>query len=408
MPLDSFVFQNDNDDPPAWRVTHMIEHGNAGYFSRDGRRDWRADKRPGQDTATAEWRQEDPGTMPSGDVYGGGSPTGIGFYENGALPESFNGTLLSCEPGKNVIFSYQPDLDGAGFKLECHDFISSNPEKEFRGSDFVGRIEKKDKSKSGRELLYQFRPSDVTVGVDGAIYVADWTDTRGGGYGTNDEAASGVIYRIAPKGFKPVIPEIDLSTTEGAVTALKSAANNVRWVGFQKLKEGGEKNYEAVIKVLEDKNSFVAARAIWLLPYMGEKGNALLSVMFVGTGERVQLTAFRAIRRSGGAMDPLLYAKTAEKSSMPALRAEAAMEMRYREWNEAKDVLVSVARGWDGKDRSYLESLGLGAGHNIEKHWKALSDEMEPDNPVKWSDAFARLIWRLMPEAAVAALTERA
>jgi hypothetical protein len=155
-------------------------------------------------------------------------------------------------------------------------------------------------------------------------------------------------------------------------------------------------------------NSFVAARAIWLLPYMGEKGNALLSVMFVGTSERVKLTAFRAIRRSGGAMDPLLYAKTAAKSSMPALRAEAAMEMRYREWNEAKDVLVSVARGWDGKDRSYLESLGLGAGHNTEKLWKALNDEMEPGDPVKWSDAFARLTWRLMPEAAVAALTERA
>ena len=403
-----FVFQNDNDDPPACRVTHMIEHGNAGYFSRDGKRDWRADKRPGQDTPTAEWRQDDPGTMPSGDVYGGGSPTGIGFYENGALPESFNGTLLSCEPGKNVVFSYQPELDGAGFKLERHDFATTNPEKEFRGSDFVGRIKDKDKSKTGRELLYQFRPSDVTVGADGAIYVADWTDSRVGGHGTSDEAASGVIYRIAPKGFKPVVPKIDLSTTEGAIDALKSPANNVRWVGFHKLKEDGEKSFDAVEELLGNKNPFIAARAIWLLPYMGEKGATKLNGILAGLDAKKRLIAFRAIRRSGGKVASPLAAEFLATDTSPAVRAEAAMEMRYRGFDEAKYVLVAVAKAWDGKDRSYLESLGLGAGHNTEALWKALEEEMKPGDPKDWPENFAWLTWRLMPEAAISALAERA
>lgn len=403
-----FVFQNDNDDPPACRVTHMIEHGNAGYFSRDGKRDWRADKRPGQDTPTAEWRQDDPGTMPAGDVYGGGSPTGIGFYENGALPESFNGTLLSCEPGKNVIFSYRPKLDGAGFKLERHDFVTTNPEKEFRGSDFVGGIRKKDNSKTGRELLYQFRPSDVTVGTDGAIYVADWTDSRVGGHGTSDEAASGVIYRIAPKGFKPVNPKIDLNTIEGAVAALESPAVNVRWSGFHKLKAGGEESYDAVAKVLKNENPYVSARAIWLLPYMGRKGEALARVLAIGSSDRVKLTAFRAIRRSGGEVDALTEARTLATDISPAIRAEAAMEMRYRGFDEARDVLVAVAKAWDGKDRSYLESLGLGAGHNTEALWKALHEEMKPGEPKDWPNKFAWLTWRLMPEAAVRALAARA
>lgn len=403
-----FVFQNDNDDPPACRVTHMIEHGNAGYFSRDGKRDWRADKRPGQDTPTAEWRQDDPGTMPAGDVYGGGSPTGIGYYENGALPERFNGTLLSCEPGKNVIFSYQPELDGAGFKLERHDFATTNPDKEFRGSDFVGGVQKKDNSKTGAELLYQFRPSDVTVGADGAIYVADWTDARVGGHGTNDEAASGVIYRIAPKGFKPVVPKIDLTTTEGAITALESPANNVRWSGFHKLKEGGAKSFDAVEKMLENKNPLISARAIWLLPYMGEKGSTKLDGILAGGDEKMRLTAFRAIRRSGGKVDALLAAKFLARDKSAAVRAEAAMEMRYRSFEEAGEVLVAVAKGWDGKDRSYLESLGLGAGHNNDELWNALKEEMKPGEATAWSESFARLTWRLMPEAAVSALAGRA
>ena len=71
------VFQNDNDDPPACRVAFLPEGGNAGFCSADGKRAWQADRRPGQSIPTAQWRQEDPGTMPPGDVYGGGSPTGI-------------------------------------------------------------------------------------------------------------------------------------------------------------------------------------------------------------------------------------------------------------------------------------------------------------------------------------------
>ncbi|MFK7850351.1 MAG: PVC-type heme-binding CxxCH protein [Akkermansiaceae bacterium] len=403
-----FVFQNDNDDPPACRVTHMLEHGNAGFFSRDGKRTWKADRRPGQDVPTAEWRQEDPGTMPSGDVYGGGSPTGVAFYENGALGDQFAGTLLSCEPGKNVIFSYQPELHGAGFKLERSDFITSNPDKEFRGSDFVGRIKNKDKSKTGRELLYQFRPSDVTVGTDGAIYIADWTDSRVGGHGTNDESASGVIYRIAPSNFEPSHPKVDYATVYGAIQALKSPANNVRWKGFERLRSEGARALHAVEVLLENKDPMIAARAIWLLPYMGEKGKQSLDQLVVSEDPVKRLTAFRAIRRSDGVIDALPYAKQLASDKSPAVRAETAIEMRYREWGEAKPVLVKVAEGFDGKDRSYLEALGLGAGHHTGKLWVVLKESMASENPSEWSESFTWLTWRLMPEEGISDLAARA
>lgn len=45
-----------------------------------------------------------------------------------------------------------------------------------------------------------FRPSDVAVGPDGAIYVTDWFDARVGGHADWDDTTSGTIYRIAPKG----------------------------------------------------------------------------------------------------------------------------------------------------------------------------------------------------------------
>jgi putative membrane-bound dehydrogenase-like protein len=399
-----YVFQNDNDDPPACRTSHVLEHGNAGFFSKDGTRTWQADQRPGQDTPTAHWRQENPGTMPSGDVYGGGSPTGIAFYENGALGEKFAGTLLSCEAARNVIFGYQPAPDGAGFKLDRTDFLTTNPEKQFDGADFTDGAKKHGTMADGDKARLNFRPSDVCVGADGALYVTDWTDPRVGGHDTQDSAASGIVYRIAPKGFKPSVPKLDLTTLDGAVLALKSPAVNVRSLGYQKLKSAGPAAYDVVSKVLEEPNPYVASRAIWLLPYLGEIGRAKLDALLSGPDAAARLTAFRAIRRTDGKIDDLPYALKLSTDPAPEIRAEAALAMRYRSFEQAREILVNVATRYDGKDRAYLESLGLGAGHHTAALWKA----MKPGQPMEWSDTFARLTWRLMPEVAVPSLEARA
>ena len=403
-----YVFQNDNDDPPACRTSHVLEYGNAGYFSNDGTRFWNADQRPGQDTPTAHWRQEDPDSMPAGDVYGGGSPTGIAFYENGGLGEKFAGTLLSCEAARNVIFSYQPTLEGAGFKLDRSDFLTTNPEKKFAGADFTGGGNDLGNASGDDKTRFNFRPSDVCVGADGAIYVSDWTDPRVGGHDTQDDAASGVIYRIAPKGFKPVVPKIDPTTIEGAVLALKSPAVNVRYLGYQKLKSSGSAAFNAVVRVLKDPNPYISARAIWLLPYLGEKGRAGLKSLLEDKNPSTRLTVFRAIRRTDGAIDDLPYARELSNDPAPEIRAEAASAMRYRKFEESREILVNVAKGYDGKDRSYLDTLGIGAGHNTEELWKALVEVMTPGEPSAWSETFARLTWRLKPEAAIGGLKARA
>ena len=132
------VFQNDNDDPPACRVSWVMEYANFGFSSNDGQRTWQADRRPGQTVPVAEWRQDDPGMTPAGDVYGGGSPTGNVFYENGALGPAWEGTFLAAEPGRNEIFSYQPARQGAGFALDRKIFMTSNVKQQYAGSDFVG------------------------------------------------------------------------------------------------------------------------------------------------------------------------------------------------------------------------------------------------------------------------------
>ena len=385
------MYQSDNDDPPACRVSLIMEGGNAGFASADGLRSWGADKRPGQETPVAEWRQDDPGTMPSGDVYGGGSPTGVAFYENGALDSKWNGLLLACEAGKNVVFGYLPKPDGAGMKLERFDFFTSNKEKEWAGSDFLG-------GKATGVLKTKFRPSDVCVGPDGAIYVADWFDPGVGGHGTRDNSLSGTIYRIAPKGFKSVVPKIDLSTVAGQIAALRNPAPNVRAGGFNRLKAAGDKVVNDVAALLADANPYVASRAVWLLAQLGDKGVALARKELASADDTRRLVAFRALRAANRDVFSLCESLAKDKSA--AVRREVALALRDFKTPAAIATLVTIAQQFDGQDRAYLEAIGL-ASTDREPVVHAAIAKVMATPALEWSQAYAWLTWRLHPASAV-------
>ncbi len=385
------LFQSDNDDPPACRVTPILEGGNAGFASADGKRSWEADRRPGQAVPTAEWRQEDPGTMPSGDVYGGGSPTGVAFYENGALGEKWRGLLLACEAGKNVVFGYLPKPNGAGFKMERTDFITSNKERQWAGSDFLG-------GKPNGELKTMFRPSDVCIGPDGAIYVADWFDAGVGGHATRDDGWNGAIYRIAPKGFKSKVPKLDLTTTAGQIAALKSPAANVRNSGFTRLQAQGPKVVPAVAKLLQDQNPYIAARAVWLLAQLGASGQSKVTHRLDSKAPTDRLVAYRALR-SVDKNTTALQTKMANDDS-PAIRREVAITLRDLPAEKSVDLLVTLARRFDGQDRAYLEALGIGSWGKERQVYSAVSKAIGGAADV-WTDAFAWIAWRLHPAEAV-------
>ena len=320
LAVDSFgdLWQNDNDDQVmTCRMTWLMEGASAGYFSADGSRFWQADRRPGQDTFTAHWHQDDPGVLPAGDNTGAGAPAGVVRYEGDQLGARYRGLLLSADAGRNVVFGFLAKARGAGFTLERSEFVSSLATP---NENYVWNRVDQDRRK-------WFRPSDVAVGSDGAIYVADWFDPIVGGHQMQDGKGYGRIYRITPKGRTLTTPSIDLGTTAGQIQALLSPAVNVRNSGFERLAAQGAAALPPVKRILDDPNPYHRARAIWLLARLGPSGRRAKSSGCSPTPIR-RFASRHSARCGRRRRQCLTEAHRLAEDPSPAVRREVALSLR--------------------------------------------------------------------------------
>jgi len=410
--VDSYgnLWQNDNDDQVvACRTGWLMEGSNAGYFSADGTRYWQGDQRPGQSIQTAHWHQEDPGVLPVGDMTGAGSPTGVVVYEGDALGLNYRGMLLSAEAGRNVIFSYKPEPTGAGYRMPRTNFVSSFP-------DVDENYKWNDKTTDTRKW---FRPSDVAVGTDGAVYIADWYDPVVGGHQMDDHKGYGRIYRITPRGKNLRAPKIDLSNTKGQIDALLSPAINVRMAGFTALKAQGEKVLEPVMQLLSSTNPYHRARAIFLMVHLGSEGQFEVERLLKAVDAPVRIAALRALRSitpENSKASPALTAS--ERALLPllgnlsldpnaAVRREVAVAVRDMPYQDCRYIIQNLVKGYDGQDRYYLNALGVAADGKQDYVFADLRPTL-PENPANWDYRTANLVWELHPTAAVPMLAKRA
>jgi putative heme-binding domain-containing protein len=88
------------------------------------------------------------------------------------------------------------------------------------------------------------------------------------------------------------------------------------------------------------------------------------------------------------------------------VRREVALALRDFKTPAAVATLVTVAKGYDGKDRAYLEAIGLGAIDREAEVYAAIAKELGAP-PADWSPAFAALTLRLHPPQSVAGVRER-
>ena len=229
---DSFgtAWQSDNDDDgnQGVRLNYVMEGGDFGYAG------WQQElaRYPAQSAQEAHWRQREPGVVPNLYNTGGGSPTGILVYEGDLLPAKYQGALIHCNAGGNwysYVGAFFVKEAGAGYKCDLEELIKADDK--------------------------WWKPSDLAVAPDGAVCIADWYDAVSGGHGMADDTPGkqqGRIYRLAPKGNKPMVPKLDLTTPAGQIAALCSPNSAARYLGYSKLTTGGAPAIEALKKLYKE------------------------------------------------------------------------------------------------------------------------------------------------------------
>jgi putative membrane-bound dehydrogenase-like protein len=364
-----FVSDNDDDGNQQTRICYVMPGGNYGYHPRG----------PGQ----THWHEEQPGVVPKILRTYFGSPTGICVYEGTLLPKKYHGQLLHTDAGPRHVRCYHLKPNGGGYEVDREDMVTSTDN--------------------------WFRPSDVCVGPDGSVYIADWYDPGVGGHGMGD-TTRGRVFRLAPPGHKPAAPAVDLETHDGILKALASPALSVRYMAMAKLALLPKAEVVEVLKpaLKQTENRWLRARALWQLSRtQGWNGVAqvfnLQETAEGGQDEQLRILCMRILKDS---YDIAPGANYKLKGPTPAVAREALLLMRDVEPGKVKEAIYELAKLYDGKDRFYLCAVGIAVGHHDKARRDVFLADFEKYFP-EWNDKVAGLVWELRPPSIVPLLAKR-
>ena len=382
--VDSYgtLWQSDNDDDgnKGVRINYVMEGGNYGYTDEMTGAGWQVNRDNLEpEIPRRHWHLNDPGVVPNLLQTGAGSPTGIIVYEGKLLPEIFRNQIIHCDAGPNVVRSYTVQKDGAGYSAKIVNILEGARDQ-------------------------WFRPADVCVAPDGSLIIADWYDPGVGGHQAGDQTR-GRIYRVAPPNTAYTMPKVNVSTTEGAIEALQSPNMDIRYAGWQKLRDMGSKAEKALVKLYKSSdNPRMQARALWLLSKL-DNGSKYVETALKSDNSDLRITALRAARQLGP--DQTIAAvKQLVNDSSPQVRRECALALRRNTSPDAPNLWAQLAAKHDGNDRWYLEALGIGAENNWDSYYAAWLKQMNND-PI--ANAAGRdIVWRARTKASVPMLAKLA
>jgi len=333
-----FTSDNDDDGNRGCRVIWVMDGGHYGY------------RTPG---SPRHWGEDVPGVVPKIVGTGNGSPSGLTVYEGSTLPETYRGAVLEADAGSRQINAFPMERHGAAFRTTAGVMLASDDT--------------------------HFRPIDVAAGPDGSVFVADWYDAGVGGHNFQDQS-TGRIYRVTPKGVKVEPARLDYGTVKGLIQALRSpavAASDAARRGLiaaARTPEHGPEAMAALVDALSAGAPLERARALWVL-FQVVGPEAAVDALH-DADPRVREQAVRMLGRDDRDNGEVAYPDPAARKPAPAskhlaallpladdpdagVRRELILALRNLPTAQVGEALKALTRSWDGRDRWYLEALGL-------------------------------------------------
>ncbi|MCY7351557.1 MAG: c-type cytochrome [Cytophagaceae bacterium] len=381
--VDSYgtMWQSDNDDDgnKGVRINYVMDYGNYGYTDELTGAGWQANRTNLEaEIPLRHWHLNDPGVVPNLLQTGAGSPTGILVYEGNLLPPVFQNQVIHCDAGPNVVRAYPVQKDGAGYKAEVVNVIKGDKDQ-------------------------WFRPADVCVAPDGSLIVADWYDPGVGGHQAGDQQR-GRVYRVAPANTPYTMPKFDYSTPAGAVAALQNSNLSVRhlaWNALSKMGNSAVPELENVWKTAQ--NPRMRARAFWVLAKMEGRGKTYVDQAIKDPNADLRMAGLRAARQLK--LNVADYVRQLANDPDIQVRRECALALRHNPSPEAADLWATLATQHDGRDRWYLEALGIGADGQWDRFFAAY--QKKNTNLIQ-NPGSRDIVWRARTDEAVPMLARLA
>jgi putative membrane-bound dehydrogenase-like protein len=265
---------------------------------------------------------------------------GTVIYEGGAWPERWNGSYFTTEPTINLVHHEFTKVAGASYTAAKE---AGREEKEFIAS---------------KDLW--FRPIEVRVGPDGALYVVDFynqaaihNDTRGPVHNATNAAVRpdrdhyfGRIWRVQHREAR-ALPSADLSKggVAGLIQGLSHPNGPVRQQALRLLSEqkGGADELSALVKngkALPNARSL----ALWALFRQGQLPMPVLQGALVDSDAGLVKTALRIIAEGGGRLAGAGTTTVLE----PAVESALVKALRHPDASVRLAALIAAGSGTPG------------------------------------------------------------
>ena len=156
-------------------------------------------------------------------------PQAFVVYEGGLLGEGYEDHILAPNALANLVYVSRRFSDGSSFQtMDEADLLSTSDR--------------------------WFRPVDAKVGPDGALYLADWYDTRLSHVRPVDDwhKTSGRVYRVRPSAAVPKAAPFNLHTAPPQ-ELLRYLSHTNRWFRRQAALEIGWRGLSDLVPALKDK-----------------------------------------------------------------------------------------------------------------------------------------------------------
>jgi putative heme-binding domain-containing protein len=171
------------------------------------------------------------------------------IYDGGSLPKTYHGKLFGVEPMQGRVVQSEISPDRSSFKTV----------------DLNRPINTED---------VRFRPVDIKVGPDGAIYVCDLYEpqiSHREHFAGQIDKSNGRIYRLRGKNAKPIAPfDLSKKSSKELVATLGHSNKWFRQTAQRLLADRKDKSIIPLLKqTLAEKTGQVALEALWALKVTG-------------------------------------------------------------------------------------------------------------------------------------------